>query len=107
MVFATKRAGGGRPVKIDARRPFFKIKRPLVLLYNQMMPVRCINCSKVIGDNWRLYKEQVAAAEKQAAGRVEYLTDPTNYQKTIKGQTMDKLGIVNACCRIHYLTHVD
>jgi DNA-directed RNA polymerase subunit N (RpoN/RPB10) len=71
-----------------------------------IIPIRCISCSKILADNYREYLKRVR--ERQNNNRVEYLnTSDGKDEKTIKGQVMDELGVVNMCCRIVYLTHVD
>jgi DNA-directed RNA polymerase subunit N (RpoN/RPB10) len=71
-----------------------------------IIPIRCINCSKVLADNYLEFLRRVK--ERQTTDRVEYLNSSQNTdEKTVKGKVMDELGIVNSCCRAHYLTHVD
>jgi DNA-directed RNA polymerase subunit N (RpoN/RPB10) len=74
-----------------------------------IIPIRCINCSKVLADNYREFLKRVQELQEkqQNTERVEYLNTSQTAEKTIKGKVMDDLGIVNSCCRIHYLTHVD
>ena len=38
--------------------------------------------------------------------KVVYLTK-TNVENTAEGEVLDTLGLTNACCRRHMLTHVD
>jgi len=70
-----------------------------------IIPIRCFNCSKIIADNYREYLKRVK--QRQPDTRVEYLNISSKEEKTIKGKVLDELGIVNSCCRIHYITHVD
>jgi DNA-directed RNA polymerase I, II, and III subunit RPABC5 len=71
-----------------------------------LIPVKCFTCGKVIGNKYEWYLKEV---EKHKGGRkdeIHYLDD-TKIDKTIEGETMDKLGLKDICCRRHIFTHVN
>jgi DNA-directed RNA polymerase I, II, and III subunit RPABC5 len=79
-----------------------------------IIPIKCFTCGNVLADKYRFYLEKVRAQklhDKQSLDAVVYLTREKianhEVEKTIEGQTLDSLGLVNACCRRHMLTHVD
>jgi len=74
-----------------------------------LIPVKCFTCGKVLADLYQGYLRMVR--EKKIKNNVEvdkvvYLTK-TNTDKTIEGETLDKLQLNKMCCRRHMLTHVD
>ena len=83
-------------------------------LLNMIIPVRCFTCSKVIGDKYRYYLEEVRKKKlaKSVKGdpmnidKVLYLTKEF-HEKTAEGEVMDSLNLTKMCCRRHFLTHVD
>tara|TARA_Y100000389_G_scaffold188065_2_gene210128 strand:+ start:4481 stop:4702 length:222 start_codon:yes stop_codon:yes gene_type:complete len=70
-----------------------------------IIPVKCFTCGKVIADKYRFYQQEV---RKNSANtqKVVYLTKD-QAEKTNEGKILDKLGIKKACCRRHFLTHID
>ena len=74
-----------------------------------IIPVKCFNCGKVIGNKY-LYFKRVVRAEKLKKSidpdDVIYLTED-NIKKTPEGKCLDDLGLTKICCRRHMLTHVD
>jgi DNA-directed RNA polymerase subunit N (RpoN/RPB10) len=56
------------------------------------------------------YYVNTVRLENEAKGeghRVKYYTGAEFTKKTIEGETMDRLGLHDACCRRHMLTHVE
>jgi DNA-directed RNA polymerase subunit N (RpoN/RPB10) len=73
-----------------------------------MIPIRCINCSKVLADNYREFKNRVREQQSNNNNeRIEYLNPKKHTDLSIQGKILNELGIKNSCCRSHYLTHVD
>jgi len=74
-----------------------------------MIPVKCFTCGNVLADKYRFYLDKVK--QKKIAlnldtEKVIYLTK-TNTKKTPEGEVLDELGLRDACCRRHMITHVD
>ena len=64
---------------------------------------------KVLADKYQHYQEAVRAKKLQTGideNKVIYLTKEY-IEKTPEGIAMDEVKILNACCRRHFLTHVD
>jgi DNA-directed RNA polymerase subunit N (RpoN/RPB10) len=74
-----------------------------------MIPIKCFTCGTVLADSYRTFKETVRALKQQTnedVDKINYLT-VQNCEKSIEGQKMDDLNIVNPCCRTIFLTHTD
>lgn len=74
-----------------------------------IIPVRCYTCSNVLGDKYLFYLEEVRKekiANEINVDKIIYLTK-NNFEKTIEGKVLDKLGLKKVCCRRHFLCHVD
>jgi DNA-directed RNA polymerase I, II, and III subunit RPABC5 len=71
-----------------------------------IFPIRCVSCNNVIGGKYEAYLNKVKELRK-GTGKddIEYLTATTT--KTAEGKALDELGVTKACCRRHFLTHVD
>jgi DNA-directed RNA polymerases I, II, and III subunit RPABC5 len=69
-----------------------------------IIPVRCMNCGKVLADKWLVYQELV----KRERGNSEPLyMDGKTVPVTAELRVLDHLGLTRYCCRKHMLTHVD
>ena len=74
-----------------------------------IIPVKCFTCGKVLADLYQGYLRMVREKKiknNMEVDKVVYLTK-TNTDKTIEGETLDKLQLNKMCCRRHMLTHVD
>jgi DNA-directed RNA polymerase subunit N (RpoN/RPB10) len=74
-----------------------------------IIPVKCFTCGNVLADKYRYFLAEVRRRKMQQGinlDKVVYLT-PNNIEKTEEGKVLDYLGLHNACCRRHMLTHVD
>jgi DNA-directed RNA polymerase subunit N (RpoN/RPB10) len=74
-----------------------------------IIPVKCFTCGTVLADKYRYYQTEVRRIKTSkglSTEKVVYLTK-TNVEKTAEGEVLDTLGLTNACCRRHMLTHVD
>lgn len=66
-----------------------------------------MSCGKMIGDKWVKYSEELAA-KKQARGESDRIyMDGSAIPKTVEYELLEKYGLKRACCRKHFLTHVD
>ncbi len=74
-----------------------------------IIPIKCFTCGTVLADKYRYYQNEIRKMKMQRGESLEkvvYLTKNT-VDKTPEGETLDKLGLTNVCCRRHILTHVD
>ena len=73
-----------------------------------IIPVKCFTCGEVLGNKYRLFLSEVKTKKQfiNASGPTEYLTT-TMDKKTVEGEVLDELGLVQQCCRRHMLTHID
>ncbi|MEA2071471.1 MAG: DNA-directed RNA polymerase subunit N [Asgard group archaeon] len=55
---------------------------------DQVIPVRCLTCGKVIGDKWEDFERRTSEGE-----------DP--------GKVLDDLGLERFCCRRMMISHCD
>jgi DNA-directed RNA polymerase subunit N (RpoN/RPB10) len=76
-----------------------------------IIPVRCLNCGKVLADKYKYYKAEVARIKaKEDLPTNELSTININekeVKKTIEGHILDDLGITKDCCRLVMLTHIE
>ncbi len=83
-----------------------------------IIPVRCFTCNKVLANKWFAYenevlqmlddddKETIATAASSSTSK-KIIPDHTSFDKHVRGQILDKLGLTKICCRRHMLGHVD
>jgi DNA-directed RNA polymerase I, II, and III subunit RPABC5 len=74
-----------------------------------IIPIKCVTCGNVIADKYRYFQNEVRRKKTEkglSVNKVVYLTEKT-IEKTPEGEVLDNLGLHNACCRRHMLTHVD
>ena len=69
-----------------------------------IIPIRCMSCGNVIADKWNSYKAEL---KKRKRTEELYFMDGTQIPQTIEFELMKRLGFKRACCRKHFLTHVD
>lgn len=80
-----------------------------------IIEVRCFTCSKVLADKWNYYckrvKELEAEQSKTKKSAIEKEKDvdinPLHFEKTIRQQVFEELGLDRICCRRMLLSHVD
>ena len=72
-----------------------------------IIPVRCFTCGNVIGNKYDYYLRTVRKEKAKDGTALDPYLDSTDMTKTIEGKTLDLLGLNKACCRRHFLTHVD
>ena len=75
-----------------------------------IIPVKCYTCGKVLANKYRQgFVDEVRsrkAAKNQSIHKTTYLTTQ-NAAKTIEGDVLDELHLLDPCCRTIMLTHVD
>jgi len=84
-----------------------------------IIPVRCMNCGKVLADKWNYYQNRLR--ELKGPG---YSSEPTCFNGvslpkldgenspaekpvTVEGQVFNELMLTRYCCKKTLLTHVD
>lgn len=81
-----------------------------------IIPVRCFTCAKVLADKYEYYvrrckeleelhKEKQKTSSKESENNIE-LNDQ-HYDKVIRQQVFEELGLDRICCRRMMLGHVD
>uniref|UniRef100_A0A6C0E6G3 Uncharacterized protein n=1 Tax=viral metagenome TaxID=1070528 RepID=A0A6C0E6G3_9ZZZZ len=68
-----------------------------------IIPMRCMNCGKLLADKWLWYQAQL----QQAEGKRTYYDGSELAPKTKEAEVMAQLGLTRYCCRKVLLTHVD
>jgi DNA-directed RNA polymerases I, II, and III subunit RPABC5 len=69
-------------------------------------PIRCLNCGKVIADQWRYYQKKLREMKGDQAEQ-KYYFDGNSMPDTPEKKILDSLGVNRSCCRKHFLTQVD
>ncbi len=76
-----------------------------------IIEVRCFTCSKVLADKWNYYCKRVKELEAEQAkkSKDEQSSDinTLHFDKTIRQQVFEELGLDRICCRRMLLSHVD
>jgi len=74
-----------------------------------IVPVRCFNCGKVLGDLWKPYLEKIQTATNAQALEKEKNTIiiGQSKEKSAEAKALDELGVERYCCRITMLGTVD
>jgi DNA-directed RNA polymerase subunit N (RpoN/RPB10) len=72
-----------------------------------ILPVRCMNCGKLLADKWDYYQKRLRTLKGPG-----YATEPTCFDgktlpKTAEAQVYQELGLTRYCCKKTLLTHVD
>jgi DNA-directed RNA polymerase subunit N (RpoN/RPB10) len=71
-----------------------------------IIPIRCMNCGKLIGDKWRFYQAQLKALKGVDAEQRVYF-DGNSIPDTAEKKVLDMMKVNRSCCRKHFLTQVD
>ena len=71
-----------------------------------IIPVRCMNCGKLIADKWRYYQQKLRQM-KGDQSELPYYMDGTTVPDTPEKKVLDELGLTRPCCRKHFLTQKD
>ena len=62
-----------------------------------IVPIRCFTCSKIIGDKYDYYMDEMTKLEK--ADNKETITDYKYFSKIHTKRILDDLGLTRYCCR--------
>lgn len=71
-----------------------------------IIPIRCMNCGKLLADKWLYYQRRLQELQGDAYGKRTYF-DGTSVPDTKENQVMKELGLTRYCCKKALLTHVD
>ena len=71
-----------------------------------IIPVRCMNCGKLLADKWLHYQKRLQELQGDAYGKRTYF-DGSKVPETAEGKALSELGMTRYCCRKVFLTHVD
>lgn len=71
-----------------------------------IIPIRCMNCGKMIADKWRYYQLKLRQM-KGDQSELPYYMDGTTVPDTPEKKVLDELGLTRPCCRKHFLTQKD
>ncbi len=81
-------------------------KRVLSNKLEMIIPLRCMNCGKLIADKWREYQKRVYDRKINKDEQVQFI-EGNKKVITPEGIVLTELGIMRSCCRKHFLTHKD
>jgi len=71
-----------------------------------IIPIRCMNCGKMIADKWRYYQLKLRQM-KGDQSELPYYMDSTTVPDTPEKKVLDELELTRPCCRKHFLTQKD
>jgi DNA-directed RNA polymerase subunit N (RpoN/RPB10) len=68
-----------------------------------LIPIRCMSCGKVLANKWEYYEKKCKELELKGNkdDEVKY------FDKNLKKDILDELGLDRYCCRRHMLGNVD
>lgn len=72
-----------------------------------IIPVRCINCGKVLADKWNYYQRRLRELKGPGYSSEPTCFDGVNLPKTEESKVFDELMLTRYCCKKTLLTHVD
>jgi DNA-directed RNA polymerase subunit N len=62
-----------------------------------IVPIRCFTCSKIIGDKYDYYMEEMAKLEKKTGKETN--PDYKYFSNIHTKEILDELGLTRYCCR--------
>lgn len=71
-----------------------------------IIPMRCMNCGKLLADKWLEYKRRLQEKQGAAYGTRTYF-DGKSIPDTAESKIMEELGLSRYCCRKVMISHVD
>ena len=72
-----------------------------------IIPVRCMNCGKLLADKWLEYTRRLKEIQGDNYGNRTYFDGTESLEKTPEAQAMEEFEFLRYCCRKVFLTHVD
>lgn len=70
-----------------------------------IIPVRCMNCGKLLADKYDYYQRRLREESKGATGPTYF--EGKSIPKTLEAKVCEELSLTRYCCRKTFLTHVD
>lgn len=71
-----------------------------------IIPVRCMNCGKILADKWEYYQRRLKEEQGADFGK-RTVFDGTSIPDTAENRIMKELQLTRYCCKKALLTHVD
>jgi DNA-directed RNA polymerase subunit N (RpoN/RPB10) len=71
-----------------------------------IIPIRCMNCGKLLADKWLHYQKRLQELQGDAYGKRTYF-DGSKVPETAEAVVLKELELNRYCCRKVFLTHVD
>lgn len=71
-----------------------------------IIPVRCMNCGKLLADKYDYYQKRVRELKGAKYAEPTYF-EGKEIPKTPEAKVFDELSLTRYCCRKTLLTHVD
>jgi DNA-directed RNA polymerase I, II, and III subunit RPABC5 len=72
-----------------------------------IIPMRCMNCGKLLAEKWLFYQKRLQELQGDAYGKRTYF-DGTTIPETKEAKVLkEELKLTRYCCRKVFLTHVD
>lgn len=71
-----------------------------------LIPIRCTNCGKMLGDKFNYYNDQLRI--ESGIGSLEpFCFDGTNVKETKEKKICNKMGLYRYCCVKIMISHKD
>ncbi len=71
-----------------------------------IIPVRCLNCGKLLGDKYTYYQQKLREYKGPKYAEPTYF-DGKAIPETAEARVFKELGLTRYCCKKTLLTHVD
>jgi DNA-directed RNA polymerase I, II, and III subunit RPABC5 len=71
-----------------------------------IIPVRCMNCGKLLADKWEYYQHRLREEQGAEFGK-RTVFNGTAIPETSENKVMKELGLTRYCCKKVLLSHVD
>jgi DNA-directed RNA polymerase subunit N (RpoN/RPB10) len=72
-----------------------------------LIPVRCFNCGKLIGDKYDYYIQELRKRKGTNVLEPICFDGKKDIPETEESKLLKEMQITRYCCRIPFLTHVD
>jgi DNA-directed RNA polymerase subunit N (RpoN/RPB10) len=72
-----------------------------------LIPVRCFNCGKLIGDKYDYYIQELRKRKGTNVLEPICFDGKKDISETEESKLLKEMQITRYCCRIPFLTHVD
>ena len=72
-----------------------------------IIPVRCMNCGKLLADKWDYYQRRLRELKGPAYTETTCFDGKKLEQQTPEAKVFEELHLTRYCCKKTVLTHVD